>query len=136
MRHFSGGATRDDGENKPEFDACLSPIVLRRFGTFMLKHNTQADGKKRRMDNWKSGIPRKVYLESMFRHFVDVWEHTTEMKDLENDFLEDALCAMLFNVQGLLREVLLGRDMGVEDGSNVTDRPCAVVLADGNAEDR
>jgi len=100
MRTFEGGATRDDCDEKPEFASFLSPIVLRAFGRFMMKHNTQADGKKRSMSNWKSGIPRKVYLESMFRHFVDVWEEISEPPagDAMQERLEDALCAMLFNV--------------------------------------
>jgi len=119
MRTFSGGATRDNDDSKPEFASILSPVVLRRFGEYMIRHNVQADGKKRGMANWKTGMPRKVYLESMFRHFVDVWEIVTRDHQWAitpgDDKLEEALCAMLFNNQGLLREVLLGRDIKEED---------------------
>lgn len=130
MRRFPGGATRDDGEGKPEFASCLSPIVLRRFGKFMLRHNIQADGKKRTMDNWKSGMPREVYLESLFRHFIDVWQSVAEdTSELRQDQLEDALCSMFFNVQGLLQEVLIGRDVGIEveePEQHIEDKPLRI----------
>ncbi len=130
MRTYAGGATRDDGENKPEFAGFLSPIVLRRFATYMLKHQMQADGKKRSADNWKKGIPRRDYLESLYRHFFDVWGTVTEDDDkhliLTEKGLEEALCAMLFNVQGLLREVLLGRDS--EDIKGDVHCVCPVVM--------
>ncbi len=119
MRSFSGGATRSSQEGKPEFAGFLSPIVLRRFGEYMVKHQKQEDGTLRASDNWKSGFPRRVYIESLFRHFVDVWEEVTQDLIKANEGgtcdrakLEEALCAMFFNVQGLLREVILGRDVG------------------------
>ena len=77
MREFSGGATRSSQDGKPEFAGFLSPIVIRRFGEYMLVHQKQEDGKLRKSDNWKKGMTRRVYVESMFRHFVDVWEEIT-----------------------------------------------------------
>ena len=77
----------------------------------MLKHQLQADGKKRESDNWKKGMPKRVYLESLLRHVLDVWGGVTwdDSVVLTPTGLEDALCAVIFNASGLLRAVLLER---------------------------
>lgn len=106
VREFESGATRDTDEGKPEYAGFESPEVIRRFGEYMHEHRLQKDGTLRASDNWKNGFPREVYVQSMFRHFVDVWELYNADQD---DKLEIALCALRFNVQGLLYEVLKGR---------------------------
>ena len=116
MRTFPGGATRDTTSDKPEFGGFLSPIVLRAFGEYMNKHRKQPDGGLRDSDNWKKGIPQRVYLESLLRHTLDVHGYITK-DDLRGSCLEpweaiDALMAIIFNAQGLAREILLGRDTG------------------------
>ena len=55
--------------------------------------------------NWKKGIPKESYIESLGRHWLDVrdlWDGI----DVDGVDIEDALCAMRFNVNGLLHEIL------------------------------
>lgn len=104
MRKFETGATRDTAEGKPDYMGYMSPLVVRRFGEYMLKHQTQADGALRSSDNWKKGIPLDAYMSSAGRHFVDWWLEHEGHESREG--LEEALCALLFNVQGYLHELL------------------------------
>lgn len=72
----------------------------------MHKHRLQSNGDLRPSDNWQKGIPRDEYMKSAFRHFMDWWTaHRDE--DLPIEFLEEAICALLFNAMGYLRESLL-----------------------------
>jgi hypothetical protein len=91
----------------------------------MHSHRQQTDGKLRASDNWTKGIPRDVYMKSIWRHFLDVWlshrGYPTEAG------LEEALCALLFNVQGYLHEVLKHEREG--------DRFFPPVFADGTVAD-
>ena len=110
-REFDSGATRDTENGKPDYEGALSPIALERFAQYMLKHCNTSHG-KRSTDNWTKGIPRRQYVKSLLRHNMDVWLITRgwAAKATTQD-LGDALCAVLFNAQGLLHEVLLGRDI-------------------------
>lgn len=102
MRKFETGATRDSDENKPDYEGYYSPPVVEAFGRYMTRHRVQADGHLRDSDNWQRGIPLEAYMKSLFRHFVDAWRiHRGGAGDME-----EALCAMLFNVQGYLHEYL------------------------------
>lgn len=104
MRTFDTGATRTSDEGKPDYEGFLSPLVIERFGEYMNKHRLQADGQLRDSDNWQKGMPRDVYMKSLWRHFLDVWKlHRLRRMD---PAIEDALCATLFNVQGYLHELL------------------------------
>ena len=103
MRQFESGATRDTAEGKPEYCGYLSPLVVKRFGEYMLKHQTQADGETRDADNWRKGIPISAYKQSLFRHWMDVWSRLEGYGDDVD--MEDSLCALLFNVQGILHEI-------------------------------
>ena len=107
-RQFPSGANRSDDSGKPNYVGYLSPIVIERFGRYMLAHQY---GGLRSADNWKKGIPKQAYLESMLRHFLTLW-FTHEVygnkefpKDCTNT-VQEALCALLFNVQGYLHEEL------------------------------
>ena len=104
MREFETGATRDTDEGKLDYEGFLSPLVLRRFAEYMHVNRIQADGKMRASDNWQKGIPIDQYMKSMFRHFVDVWGGHRYNTPL--DEREVALCALMFNVQGMLYEIL------------------------------
>jgi len=105
MRKFPSGATRDSDEDKPDYEGFLSSLVLKRFGEYMHKHRQLEDGTFRESDNWQQGIPRAVYIKSAFRHFMDWWlEHRGYPS---RDGLEEALCALLFNVMGYLHEILV-----------------------------
>jgi hypothetical protein len=111
MREFSTGATRDNDTTKNDYEGFLSPLVLERYGNYMTKHRKQADGQLRDSDNWQKGIPKDVYMKSMWRHFLDVWFIHRGYKRFdkqrnEDITLDEAICALLFNVMGYLFEIL------------------------------
>jgi len=110
MRTFTTGATRDEDKEKPDYEGYLSPAVIERFGQYMTKHRVQADKTIRDSDNWQHGIPRDVYMKSMWRHLMDVWLCHRKNHQLSREGitgLEDATCALLFNVMGYLSELLI-----------------------------
>jgi len=104
MRTFETGATRNVDTNKLDYEGFLSPIALERYAEYLHKHRFQADGQIRDSDNWQKGIPRTVYMKSLWRHFMDLWKLHRGFKASEG--LEDALCAIMFNTQGYLHEYL------------------------------
>lgn len=114
VRIFPSGATRDTDQCKPDYEGFLSPLVLRRFGQYMTKHRKQSDGSLRNSDNWQRGIPRRQYVKSLFRHFMDVWLWNRKYPEAMVGEIEEALCGVIFNACGLLHEILIGRD--VQDG--------------------
>ena len=104
VRQFGTGATRDDMEQKPDYEGYLSPLVIERYGCYMLAHQTCTDGSKRASDNWQLGIPKEEYIKSLLRHVVTLWQaHRNGQTD------QDALCAIMFNTMGYLHETLKGR---------------------------
>ena len=113
MRVFATGATRDDSDVKPDYEGFLSHMVIRRFGEYMSKHRVQADGGIRASDNWQKGIPKEEYIKSAFRHFVEWWQ--SHRKGQHRDSVEESLCALLFNVQGYLHEMLKERERLTEE---------------------
>ncbi|MCH7534169.1 MAG: hypothetical protein IH948_00185 [Bacteroidetes bacterium] len=104
IRTFPGGATRDNEENKHDPEGFMNPLVIERFNQFMNKHRLQSDDNLRESDNWQKGIPKDVYMKSAWRHFLDWWKEHRGYKSREG--IEEALCALLFNVQGYLYEIL------------------------------
>lgn len=110
MREFETGATRDNEEGKYDYEGFISPNVVVAYARYMHKHRVQADGQLRDSDNWQKGMPRSVYLKSALRHLIDVWLIHRGYKPRKDATLEDALCAVLFNVMGYLHEVLLDRE--------------------------
>jgi hypothetical protein len=113
MRQFDSGATRDTEEGKLSYVKGLSPIVLKRYLQYMDKHRLQSDGSKRDFDNWKLGIDRPTYLDSLMRHYVDVWLLCQGYSAYDNHGpvdLENALCGVLFNAMGMLHEKLKEND--------------------------
>lgn len=104
MRKFKTGATRDEDKEKIDPEGFLSPVVLKAFCEYMHGHRKQADGKLRESDNWQKGIPKDVYMKSLWRHFLDLWlEHRGEKS---REGVEDALCGILFNAMGYFHEYL------------------------------
>ncbi len=104
MRQFESGATRNVDEDKPDYEGFLSPYALRAFAEYMHTHRRQADGKLRDSDNWQKGIPFEAYMKSMWRHLVELWtEHRADVGSVPAQV--EALCALLFNVQGYLHEL-------------------------------
>ena len=107
IRTFKGGATRDTDEGKHDFEGFFSPIVFNRYAEYMTKHRKQSDGSLRDSDNWQKGIPKDQYMKSSWRHFHDWW---SQHRGLEGkDELEESICALLFNAQGYLFELLKER---------------------------
>ncbi len=107
VRSFKTGATRDSDEGKHDLEGFLSPIVINRFAEYMTKHRKQSDGSLRDGDNWQKGMPKDQYMKSLLRHIHDMW---LEHRGLEGrDDLEESICAVLFNTQGYLHELLKER---------------------------
>ncbi len=106
IRTFETGATRDTAEDKPDYEGFLSPTVIKRYGEYMLKHQKQSDGNMRKSDNWQLGIPKAQYMKSMFRHFMEVWTLHRKVNEETEEDIDDVLCALLFNVMGMLHEEL------------------------------
>lgn len=110
IRQFETGATRDVDEGKFDYEGFYHPRVMARFAQYMHENRTQKDGNVRASDNWQRGIPRDAYVKSGFRHFHEWWSMHRELPpDAETVALENALCALLFNTQGYLYEVLVRR---------------------------
>lgn len=109
VRSFPTGATRSSAEGKPDYEGYLSPLVVKRYGQFMMKHQTQADGTPRASDNWQRGMPLETFIKSGFRHFVAWW--LNHRKWSADEDVEEALCALIFNASGYLHEVLKVKEM-------------------------
>jgi hypothetical protein len=108
IRTFPSGATRSSDELKPDYEGYLNPLVIEAYGKYMTKHRVQADGTIRASDNWQKGIPKDAYVKSAWRHFLTWWKIHRGYGNEEE--LEDALCALMFNVQGYLFEVLKSKE--------------------------
>ncbi len=106
VRTFASGANRDQAGDKFDYEGFLSPTVIQRFGAYMHKHRTLADGSIRESDNWQKGIPLNSYMKSMMRHVHAIWMHHRGDAGPDTEPLEEALCAVLFNAQGYLHETL------------------------------
>jgi len=106
MRQFDTGATRDLDDDKLDFEGFLSPTAMMAFASYMHEHRKTANG-LRASDNWQKGIPMDAYMKSMWRHFFDVWALHREVPGCaETADMVEALCALMFNVQGYLHETL------------------------------
>lgn len=110
VRKFETGATRDTAEGKPEYAGFNSPLVEKAFGEYMNTHRVQPDGQLRESSNWKKGIPVSAYHQSLHRHYMDLWLHLEGYPEeaVDKD-LVSILCALRFNINGLLLETLKDR---------------------------
>ena len=114
MQAFSTGATRGKDEGKLDYEGFLSPFVLTRYAQYLNEHRIDADGNTRESDNWQKGMPRHKYMKSILRHLFDAWKLWRQgacNMNTSNKLFEDLLCAVLFNIMGLLHEILVGRDV-------------------------
>ena len=113
VRTFSTGATRDLDDTKHDPEGFYTPRVITRFCKYMTKNRHLADGTVRDSDNWQKGIPREVYMKSLWRHFLATWgEHRRHHEAdplYSQDRLEEDLCGVLFNTQGMLDTILKER---------------------------
>ena len=113
IRQFETGATRNASDHKFDYEGFLSPNVLTAYANYMHKHRMQANGELRDSDNWQKGIPVKQYVKSLVRHTIDLWSvyrgNKRACPDDGHDLgLIELCCAIMFNVQGLLFELLKG----------------------------
>lgn len=104
IREFKTGANRDTDFDKHDPEGFFSPLVIERFNQYMHKHRKRSNGALRTSDNWQLGIPKEAYMKSAWRHFLNWWKEHRDYKSREG--MEDALCALMFNVQGYLYEIL------------------------------
>lgn len=112
-RQFGTGATRDSDTNKLDYEGFISPLVWNRFAEYMHKcrlRNIPVGETVRASDNWQKGIPLDQYVKSGLRHAMEWWlmHRGYVAKDEKGNVLdlEEVLCAILFNVQGYLFELL------------------------------
>ena len=107
IRTFDTGATRNSDEGKLDYEACLSPLVLKAYAEYKRKHRLKPDGTVRKDDNWQKGIPLDSYMKSMWRHFHDVWMiHRGWYPASCDTNMHDALCAIIFNASGYLHRLI------------------------------
>jgi len=104
MRKFKGGATRNINDDKYDYEAFLSPLVMEEFAKYMHKHRLQDDDTLRDGDNWQKGIPKEVYMKSAWRHFMDMWKEHRGHKS--RDGIKEAMCGLMFNIMGYFHEEL------------------------------
>ncbi len=107
---FTTGAIRSSDRDKLDFEGFISPLVWLRFAEYMHKHRHLSDGSFRGSDNWQKGIPQESYVKSLLRHVMDVWLIHRGFGEKAREPIEEALCAILFNAQGLLFEILRAKE--------------------------
>jgi hypothetical protein len=111
MRQFDTGASRDTEEGKFDYEAFLSPLVIRAFGDYMHKHRVQSDGSIRDGANWQKGFGENhlsVCMSSLWRHFLDLWSLHRGWS--ARDTIDDAICGILFNVMAYYHRLLEQRE--------------------------
>ncbi len=112
MRQFKTGATRGSDAMKLDYEGFENPFVTERFAEYMQGHRIQADGEPRNSDNWQKGIEQTAYVKSLIRHTQDLhltWRGgtATDPETGKEVSMEELLCAIIFNAQGLLFETLV-----------------------------
>lgn len=110
IRAFETGATRDTVAGKLSYMKALSPEVLEAYVIYLDKHRKQSDGSMREFDNWKRGIDKWTYLDSLLRHDKAVWNLMLGYEVSDNHgpvTLLDSLMATIFNAMGLAYELLI-----------------------------
>jgi len=108
MREFDKGATRDDDDDKLDYDGFYHPLVMETFAKYMHKHRVQPDGNLRDSDNWWKLFGKEhkdVCMKSGFRHFMDWW--MVHRGFPSRDGIVEALCGLIFNANAYLLKVIL-----------------------------
>jgi len=98
-RSFETGAVRDTDEGKESYIDSVSFLALKRYALFQ-KNACEKRGYSK--DNWRKGIPIKVYEESLMRHLQKYLSNKYEGTNIEPDV--DHLGAAFFNLQGIMHE--------------------------------
>ena len=137
IQKFETGATRNIDDHKFDYEGFLSPLVLERFASYMHRHRLQKDGSLRSSDNWQKGIPLAKYMKSLIRHVFDAWRAHRGGTAIDPDTnepssTEELLCAILFNTQGYLHELLIRKEKP-KPGQivNMTDEEMMLHIARG-----
>jgi hypothetical protein len=114
IRRFDTGATRDTTDGKLEPWGFTSPLVEKAFSEYMDFHRRQSDGELRDSSNWKKGIPMDTYWHSLSRHILDfrlLYDQFPE--EARTQDIVDALCAIKFNVDGMIHELKVAEIQGM-----------------------
>ena len=106
MRTFGSGAVRDTSIDKLDYEACLSPLVLKRYAEYVKSCRVQPDGNIRADDNWQKGFGLSVWMKSKWRHLIETW---LCYRNPEHGDIETSLCAEFFNTHGMLHEILANK---------------------------
>ena len=109
IRTVATGANRDSDAGKLSYAKGLSSQVLQRYLEYLDQHRVMKDGSLRDWDNWKQGMPIEWYSDSLSRHVHDAIRASQGLPVPENASLEDLLCAVIFNAQGWLFELLVAK---------------------------
>jgi hypothetical protein len=96
MRNFKTGARRDSADDKESYTESISQLALRRYA-FYMKSKEKLYGK----GNWRKGIPKEVYLDSLLRHLNKFLIEKQDGIVIEES---DHLAACFFNLQGYMHE--------------------------------
>lgn len=123
-RLFDSGAYRDGEEGKLDYEGFFSPAVLERRAQYMDAHRVQSNGELRGSDNWQLGIPTDQYMKSAFRHFMDWWSMHRDLFEPGDgtiterlEEMEEAICALMFNAEGYLFELLRKKPEDIRQGT-------------------
>jgi len=112
VRKFESGATRSADATRDDPEGYFSPLALDRVNVYMTKHRQQPDGSIRDSDNWQKGIPLAAYMKGLLRHVMHCWTRHRgfQVRDpLAAENMEEDLCAIIFNAQGYLHELVKKR---------------------------
>lgn len=137
IRKFDTGATRNIDADREDPEGFLSPIVMDRFCEYMSKHRLQADGSLRESDNWQKGIPLKAYMKGLMRHVKHLWTRHRGFKVTDPKAgvdIEEDLCAIIFNAQGYLHEIIKERYVVKPEANALTDEEFFKVPGKGVVE--
>ncbi len=135
-RTFESGATRGTAQGKIDLEGAFSVLSFERYGQYMLEHTVDSAGERRESDNWQKGFPLHSYVKSLLRHLLTLWKVNRGFWDPEPKFVEDTLCAIIFNAQGYLHVYLKKQLEANSSDSCVPDDPLpADAFTSGTAVD-
>ena len=114
VRKFESGATRDQDNNKLDYEGFLSPLVLKRYAEYMNNHRYLSDGSLRDSDNWQKLFGKHhldVCMKSKMRHDMNLWLNHRGFNGESMEDIEDACCAIIFNTMAYLFKVLKDKEV-------------------------